>query len=248
MLEQKNKNDTSNNLNSDNTIKAKSSKSSSDQKTFNLQENLQPIYEYECENCKKIFYKNNGFCSECGSKYIKKIDTGKKYCYVNLNKRKSKGLLDFNSDVSHPFVDSPGLFFLMLFGVPMLLLGILLHFNLDVDILPDIIAILSVIIIFPLFFIEKKRPTKDLKIERPKYLYIKGLNYSIRRTSSDEIPYYIKIKDRVNDEKEMEIESKDEKYLIHRPEKVELLINCNDKEDYEIDFDLEKTIRRRYKW
>ena len=108
MFEKKNNKDAlGNDLNNDNSLKVKSSKDEFEDKgefSDNSKENMQaltvkyneidvtkhlkPIYYYECENCKKIHRTQIDVCPDCGSRFLKPLYTGMKYCYIdNANKR-----------------------------------------------------------------------------------------------------------------------------------------------------------------
>ncbi len=87
MFEQKKSNDDNKNeLNNEDKLKVVSSKKNDDHpiyyKDLNIESDLKPIYHYECENCKKVFHDETQLCDNCGSKYIRKVDSGLRGCYI----------------------------------------------------------------------------------------------------------------------------------------------------------------------
>ncbi len=242
-------------INDDSNLIAKSSKKN-DIPTINFKESnyeqyLKPIYYYECENCKKEYQKTLDVCDQCGSRYIKRIGTGRKCCYIDSDGKPLTPNNKYNYEVHFGGYNGDltlvGSLFIMIFVIwP--LLSIILNSLIGYSGWSlFIFCILS--IIYSLFVVKKLgnniSRSKSLKVPK-KYLLVKDCEYKLSKADSKLNKIVVDYPSKNGEILHLE----SHKYFgvnAVLQDKVDLIINPDDTEDYDIGFNLEKSIKNRLK-
>ena len=280
MFEKKNSEDVlGNSLNNDNGLKVKSSKDefedngvSSDNSKENTQaltvkyneidvtKHLKPIYYYECENCKKIHHTQIDVCPDCGSRFLKALNTGMKYCYIdNANKRLTPrynqilaNQRKYEYGIKKSLVGDLILAFgiLPMFGILIASENVLSKFinNIYLSARISLFIFIVSLIIFGKFVFKKygndvQKEVKENNIPK-RYKFIKDCKYTLEDKDSGIsrmiVDYYT---DNGN-----KVILKSHRYISTYQgfgDKVDLIINPDNLEDYNIDFNLDQKLKHK---
>ena len=280
MFEKKNNKDAlGNDLNNDNILKVKSSKDEFEDKgefSDNSKENMQaltvkyneidvtkhlkPIYYYECENCKKIHRSQIDVCPDCGSRFLKPLYTGMKYCYIdNANKRLTPRYNQILANQrKHEYGTNQSLVgdLILAFCIIMCFVALIgsqviiskftndLHASARISLLIfSCLLLLFGYLVFKKYGNDVQKEVKENIIPK-RYKFIKDCKYTLEDKDSDIsrmiVDYYT---DNGN-----KVILKSHRYISPYQgfdDKVDLIINPDNLKDYNIDFNLDQKLKHK---
>ena len=218
-------------------------------KNFKPEKDLAALYEYECENCKHLYSDKVACCQYCGSKFIKKVDSGKKYCYLD------SGHIKLTSSVVLPEHQKMLIVsFISLIVLISLIVAVAFSFNTFIEhknVLYMCWLILEIMLITILSrFFSDIMDRIDGRNNHKTYLFIKDYDYGTRYDEnhddmSKKGPWSIVyVTHRLENGTELTLKSNLIVSSEDKNKKVDVLINMDDYNDYEIGFDLDNKIKR----
>ena len=218
-------------------------------KQFKAEKDLVTLYEYECENCNTKFHDKVDCCEYCGSKFLKEVDSGKKYCYLDSGSIKltSNFVLPEYHKVTIVSIISLVILILLIVVVAFTLNMVIEHINfLYLSLL--IFELLLVSYLSRLFSTIMDRI--DDRNSHKTYLFIKGYDYCTNYDENNNdlskkgLWSIVSVKHRLENGTELTLKSNLIVSSEDEKKKVDVLINMDDYSDYEIGFNLENKIKK----